>query len=184
MIKTILLLTLGLASVADAQTTNAPRTWFDAYKSTLEATLVRGMTSIGTLTGQLRYPVDIRVERLTISPLTNTTYAVAVRTHLARNVLQVDYIDYDELDSLIQGLQIISQSGHSVVPMDDFEVVYRVRSGLSVAKISNGNNIVIAIKCGDTNGTRNQIAPYVLDNLHGLLVAAKSKIDAIAATGQ
>jgi hypothetical protein len=109
---------------------------------------------------------------------------VAVRTQLARNSLQVDYIDYDELDGLIQGLQLISQSDHGVAPMDDFEVVYRVRSGLSVAKISNGNNIVIAIKCGDANGTRNQIAPYVLDNLRGLLVAAKSKIDAIVASGQ
>jgi hypothetical protein len=180
----ILLLALGVTFVTDAQTTNAPRTWFDAYKSTLEAPLVRGMTSIGALTGQVRYPVDVRVERLNVSPTTNTTYAVAIRTQLARNTLQVDYIDYDELDGLIQGLQLISQSEHAVVPMDDFEVVYRLRSGLSVAKISNGNNIVIAIKCGDANATRNQIAPYVLDNLRGLLVAAKTKIDAIIASGQ
>ena len=182
--KIIILLTLAIAAAADGQTTNAPRTWFDAYKSTLETTLFRGMSRIGSLPGQVHYPVDVRVERLIISATTNTTYAVAVRTQLARNSLQVDYIDYDELDGLIQGLQLISQSDHGVVPMDDFEVVYRVRSGLSVAKISNGNNIVIAIKCGDANGTRNQIAPYVLDNLHGLLVAAKSKIDAIAASGQ
>jgi hypothetical protein len=182
--KIVILLALAVGSVVEAQTTNAPRTWFDAYKSTLEAPLIRGMTSIGTLTDQVKYPVEVKVERLTIKPLTNTIYAVAVRTRLARNVLQVDYIDYDELPGLIRGLQLISQSEHSVVPLDDFEVVYRVRSGLSVAKISNGNNIVIAIKCGDTNATRNQIAPYVLDNFTGLLTSAKSKIDTIVASGQ
>jgi hypothetical protein len=53
-----------------------------------------------------------------------------------------------------------------------------------VAKISNGNKVVIAIKCGDANGTRNQIAPYVLDDLQRLLTAAKAKIDSIAASGQ
>ena len=81
-------------------------------------------------------------------------------------------------------LHLISQAEHTVVPMDDFEVVYRVRSGLSVAKISNGNNVVIAIQCGDASSTRNQIAPYVLENLQTLLASAKAKIDTIAASGQ
>jgi hypothetical protein len=182
--KFIILLTLGAAGIVQAQSTNAPRTWFEAYKSTLETPLIRGMSSIGALSDQVTYPVDIRIERLNVQPTTNAIYAVAVRTHLSRNVVQVDYIDYDEIDGLIRGLRLISQSGHSVVPMDDFEVVYRVRSGLSVAKISNGNKVVIAIKCGDANGTRNQIAPYVLDNFQGLLATAKTKIDTITASGQ
>ncbi len=182
--RLIILLTLSAAWVVPAQTTNAPRTWFDAYKATLDTPLIRGMSGIGALSGQIGYPVDIRVERLNVRATTNTIYAVAVRTRLARNVLQVDYIDYDELDGLIRGLHLISQAEHSVVPMDDFEVVYRVRSGLSVAKISNGNNVVIAIQCGDASSTRNQIAPYVLENLQTLLASAKAKIDTIAASGQ
>jgi hypothetical protein len=182
--KLILLLTLGGVCAAQAQTTNAPRTYFDAYKSSIDAPLIRGMSSIGALTGQVAYPVEIKIERLNVQPTTNTLYAVALRTHLARNVVQTDYIDYDELDGLLNGLQLISQSSHSAVPMDDFEVVYRLRSGLSVAKISNGNKVVIAIKCGDANGTRNQIAPYVLDDLQRFLTAAKAKIDSIAASGQ
>jgi hypothetical protein len=181
--KLIIILTLGFVSILQAQTTNAPRTWFDAYKSTVEAPLIRGMTSIGTLTGQVTYPIEVRIERLLIKPTTNITYAVAIRTRLP-NDLQVDYIDYDELDGLIHGLKLISKSEHAVVPMDDFEVVYRLRGGLSVAKISNGNTITIAIKCGDANGTRNQIAAYELDSLQGLLSTAKSKIDAIIASGQ
>jgi hypothetical protein len=180
----IILMTLGGAGAVHAQTTNAPRTYFDAYKSAIDAPLVRGMSSMGALTGQVAYPVEIRIERLNVQPSTNIIYAVALRTHLARNVLQVDYIDYDERDGLLSGLQLISQSSHAAVPMDDFEVVYRLRSGLSVFKISNGNKVVIAIKCGDVNSTRNQIAPYVLDDLQRLLTAAKAKIDAIAASGQ
>jgi hypothetical protein len=180
----IVLLTACAALAAQAQTTNAPRTYFDAYKSAIDAPLVRGVSTIGALTGQVTYPVDIKIERLNVRPSTNTTYAVALRTHLAHGTFQVDYIDYDELAGLIAGLQLMGQSGHAVVPMDDFEVVYRLRGGLSVAKISNGNNIIIAIKSGDANGTRNQIAPYVLDDLQRLLTEAKAKIETIAASGQ
>ncbi|HEY3860990.1 MAG TPA: hypothetical protein VGO59_03810 [Verrucomicrobiae bacterium] len=181
--KLLILLTAIAAWAAQAQT-NAPRTYFEVYKSTIDTPLVRGMSKAGVLTGQAAYPVELRIERLNIQSTTNTVYAVALRTHLPHGVLQVDYIDYDELAGLIRGLQFVSQSGHSVVPMDDFEVVYRVRSGLSVAKISNGNNVIINIKCGDANGTRNQIAPYVLDQLQSLLTGAKSAIDSLAATGQ
>jgi hypothetical protein len=181
--KLIIILTLFCAPFIRAQTTNAPRTWFDAYKSTVEAPLIRGMTTIGNLTGQVKFPVQVRIERLLIKPTTNVTYAVALRTRLPNGWL-VDYIDYDELEGLIQGLKLMSQSGHSVVPMDDFEVVYRLRSGLSVAKISDGNNITIAIKSGDANGTRNQIAAYELDSFQGLLSQAKTKIDAVIAGGQ
>ena len=182
--KIIILLTVAAAWAVQAQTTNAPRTYFDAYKSSLNTPVVRGMSSIGALTGQVGYPVDIRVERVNVQPITNTIYAVALRTRLSRDAVQVDFIDYDELDGLLRGLQLVSQADHSSVPMDDFEVVYRLRSGLSVAKISNGAKVVIAIRCGDANATRNQIAPYVLDDLQRLLTAAKAKIEAIAASGQ
>ena len=37
---------------------------------------------------------------------------------------------------------------------------------------------------GDVNGVRNQLAPYVLDDLGRYLTAAKTKIDALAASGQ
>jgi hypothetical protein len=180
----ILLLTACASWAARAQTTNGPWSYFDSYKSAIDTPLIRGISSVGALSGQVAYPVDIRIERLNLRATTNTSYAVALRTHLAQGALQVDYIDYDELAGLLRGLKLIAQAGHEVVPMDDFEVVYRLRGGLSVAKVSNGNNIVIAIKCGDTNGTRNQIAPYVLDDFQRLLTEAKAKIESIAASGQ
>jgi len=182
--KLLVLLAVCAALAAKAQTTNAARTYFESYKSAFDTPLVRGISSIGPLSGQVTYMVDIKIERLNVQPITNTTYAVAVRTHLAHGAFQVDYIDYDELDGLIRGLQFMAQSAHAIVPMDDYEVVYRLRSGLSVAKVSNGNNVVIAIKCGDASGTRNQIAPLALDDLRRLLAEAKVKIEAIAAGGQ
>jgi hypothetical protein len=180
----ILLLTVCASWSARAQTTNGPWSYFDSYKSAIDTPLIRGMSSIGVVKGQVTYPVDIWIERLNVRPTTNTSYAVALRTHLAQGALHVDYIDYDELAGLLHGLKLMAQAGHAVVPMDDFEVVYRLRGGASVAKVSNGNNIVIAIKCGDANGTRNQLAPYVLDDLQRLLAEAKAKIESIAASGQ
>jgi hypothetical protein len=68
--------------------------------------------------------------------------------------------------------------------MDNFEAVFRTRSGLSIAKVGKGNKIVIAMTSGDVNGARNQMAPFVLDDLGRYLVAAKAKLDTVAAGSQ
>ena len=67
---------LGLAAAVEAQTTNAPRTWFDAFNATPDVLLTRGMSIIGKLDKQINYPVEIRVERLVSQQTTNAVYAV------------------------------------------------------------------------------------------------------------
>jgi len=189
--KLILLLTLCLAAAADGQITtttvqitNAPRTYYEGFNATQDALLIKGTSVIGTLSSQISYPVEIRAERLTNPQITNSVYAVSLRTKFDQQTTQVDYIDYDELDALIRSVQFISQATSTVTPMDNFETVFRTRSGLSIAKIGKGNKVVIAMTPGYTNIVRNQMASFVLDDLGRYLTTAKAKIDAVVASGQ
>jgi hypothetical protein len=177
-------LALGIVGASQAQTTNTPNTYFEVYNSVSDAVLLKGSTSIGMLNNQIHFPVEVRAERLMNLQTTNTLYAVSLRTRVARQQMQVDYIDYDELDGLIRGIQLISQAGHASVPMDNFEAVFRTRGGLSILKVSNGDKITILMKHSDPGEGVNELAPFVLDDLGRYLTAAKSKIDSIAASGQ
>jgi hypothetical protein len=177
---------LGLAAAVEAQTTNAPRTWFDAFNATPDVLLTRGMSIIGKLDKQINYPVEIRVERLVSQQTTNAVYAVALRTKVGQTTL-IDYIDYDELDAVIRSVPLISQADASVAPMERFETSFHTRGGLTISKIGRLEKSVITLTSGDirdTNGTRNQLAPFVLNDLGTYLTTAKTKIAAIAASGQ
>jgi hypothetical protein len=182
--KLTLFLTLAAACAAPAQSTNAPLTYFEAYSAVADAPLVKGMSSIGLLNNQITYPVEVRTERMTNLQTTNTVYAVSLRTRIATRQTQIDYIDYDELDGIIRAIQWISQADHSVTPLDNFEALYRTRCGLTIYKFSNAGKLTIGIKTGDPALGRNQLAPFVLDDLGRYLTAAKAKIDSIAASGQ
>lgn len=182
--KIILLLALGAAWTLNAQTTNTPRTYFEAYNAVSDAPLLKGMSVIGTLNNQINYPVEIRAEVLTNLQSSNTVYAVSLRTRISSKQLEVDYIDYDELDGLIRGIQLVSQTDHSQMPMDNFEAAYRTRCGLSILKVSNGDKLTIVMKSGDTIGARNQMASFVLDDLGRYLTAGKARLDALASGGQ
>jgi hypothetical protein len=193
--RLILLLTICLAGAANAQTTiitttNAPRTYFEIFKAKPDALLIRGMTTIGTLSrkngaehNEIDYSVEIRVERLT-NPLTaKSVYAVSLHTDVPSQ-MQIDYIDYDELDAVISSVQFISQSSSAVTPLDNYEVIYRTRGGLSIAKTGKSGNTTIVLTSGDVNGVRNNMSPFNLDNFEDLMVAAKAQIDALVARGQ
>lgn len=177
-----LFLFLFLAPALHAQlSTNAPRTYFEAYDAVTDAPLVKGMTTIATLNNQINYPVEIRVERLTNLQTSNTIAAVSLRTRLGSHQTLVDYIDYDELDGFIRGLQTISQADNNITPMDNFEVAYRTRCGLSVVKLNIKNKLAILLNSGNPGAVRNEMAAFVLDDLSRDLIAAKAKLDALAA---
>lgn len=178
--KLIFFLALGAACAASAQSTNQPLTYFEANAAVADAPLIKGRSSVGVLNNQIAYPVEVRAERLTNLQNSNTLYAVSLRTRVAVHQTLVDYIDYDELDGIIRGIQWISQADHSATPMDDFEAIYRTRCGLSVYKVSNAGKFTIILKSGDPSGVRNQLAAFVLDDLGRYLTAAKAKIDSIA----
>ena len=181
----ILLLIVLLAAAAEGQNrwTNTPTTYYAAANATPDAVLVKGMTVIGTLANQVSYPVEVRAERLTNLQTTNTVYAVSLRTRLQQQT-QVDYIDYDELDTLIRSLGYLSQAGSSITPMDNFEAVFRTRGGLSIAKVGRGTKTAITMTSADTFAVHNEMASFVLDDLARYLTAAKAKIDSIVASGQ
>jgi hypothetical protein len=183
--KRLLILTTILAATlaARGQYTNYYKTYFESCNSTADTLLIKGSSTIGTLTDHIAYPVEIRAERVNNPQTTNNFYAVSIRTTIGPQI-QVDYLDYDELASVIQGVQYISQSTSSVTPLDNFETVIRTRSGLSIAKVGRGPKVVIAMTCGATNCVRNQMEPFVLDTLGRTLSAAKAKIDLVIASGQ
>ncbi len=173
----------GLRAQYTAPCTNYLPTYFQRYNATPDTLFVKGSSVMGALSEHLTYPVEVRAERISNPQATNTLYAVSVRTTLPDHV-QVDYIDYDELDAVIRGVQYISQANSTVTPMDNFEAVVRTRGGLSIAKLGRGPKVTIAMTCGGAATNRNLLEPYVLDTFARTLTEAKAKIDLVIASGQ
>ena len=170
--KLIFLLAVFGVLAARAQT-NEIRTYFEARKYAADAPLVRGMSSVQ---GVQSLFLEVRAETLTNLRGSNTVRAVSLRGRVS-NYTDVDYIDYDELNGLIAGLQYVAQADHTVTPMDEFEAIYRTRSGFTVSKTSSGGNATIIVKSGRDDAQRVQIESYTLNDLIQALTAAKAKLD-------
>lgn len=169
------LLFLGLfAAVSLHAQTNEPKTIFELHKDAIDQPLVRGMATIQS--GSLF--LEVRAETLTNLHDSTTVRAISLRGRVA-NYSDVDYIDYDEIDGLIKGLQFIAQAGHGLTPLDDFEATYRTRSGFTVQRISHGNNVLIIVQSGRDDRQRVQIQDFVLTDLTQAITAAKNRLDSL-----
>jgi hypothetical protein len=171
--KTLLILVALLAAGAARAQTNAIRTYFESHKYTSDAPLLRGMSDVQ---GAQSLFVEVRAETLTNLRGSNTVRAVSLRGRVT-NYTDTDYIDYDELNGLIHGLEFIAQANHTMTPLDNFEALYRTRSGFTVSKTSDGGNAVFIIRSGRDDAQKVQVEAYVLNDLTQALIAAKAKLD-------
>jgi len=156
------------------EVTNPPATTFERLYHTTDAPLVRGMAAVPEPETLF---LEVRVEKITVGG-GPPAFAVSLRGR-ASNYTDVDYIDEDELDGLISGIQSITQAGHSVTTLDDFEVTYRTRSGFTVSKSSHGGAVQMVVRSGRRNDQRVQVEDYMLNDLVTALAAAKTKIQSL-----
>ena len=87
------------------------------------------------------------------------------------------YIDVDEIDSLVKGIEYISKVSKDVTTLDLFEVDYRTKGDLRITVFNSSRGEISASVSSGTIGRTNAFIKLAeLDKLRNLILTAKSKI--------
>ena len=173
------LLSLSAHSQLSVQITNTPATLFETFSSARDVVLVKGISEIGHLDGQITFPVDVRVQEVLNVQTAKRVYAVVVRTKMPQQTV-INYIDHDEVDLLLAGIRYIVQVDHNVTtPHEHYNASFQTRSGLTVSKYSVDNRNYTAVKTGLADADANVMDLPAIAQLETLIVAAKTKLDAL-----
>lgn len=165
-------------SQVSVQITNTPPTLFESFSITKDAVMIKGISHIGELEGQVAYPIEVRVEELINIQTSNKVYGVVLRSKTPRQTV-INYIDYDELDPLLSGMRYIVQLDHNATTLEHFNAYFQTRGGLTVSKYSVDNRNYLAVKTGLPESEPNIMDLPAMAQFETLLVAAKTKLDAI-----
>ena len=156
-----LLLAFTLAIVAshanaqDASSTeqarmNAPATKLEAFSSRTGIVVVKGFTTVGALSGMGRVSVDAREFRDASNPkLAQYGIAFEVKESGRLDRENTSYVDEDELDSLLRGIDYISRIDKGVTTLGNFEAQYRTKGDLALTVFSSqSGEISLAVSSG------------------------------------
>lgn len=157
-----------------------PKTRLEAFQAKTGSVIIRAYTNVGAIhtpSGILRVVANEFKDATTGARISGITINVREATPPERE--NISYIDYDEIDSLLKGIDYVGKMSRNVVLLSDFEADFRTRGDLEVTTFSRGDQIIGSVVSGDIIQTKVFVSLDELQRLRQLIVEAKTKLDAI-----
>jgi len=193
----LLLFTAGISPLAEAaslqpavspgateQADTPPKgavTKIEAFTARTGVVVIKGFTKLGGLQSSLgRIIINAREIRDASNPK-QVTYGITVDVKEGGRSERENtaYIDEDEIDSLIKGIDYISKIDKSVSTLFNFEAQYSTKGDFSVTVFSepgNSGSLSVAISAGRIGKTTAFIKLSEMEDIRSLLVEAKNVI--------
>lgn len=179
----LLVSSVGLAQEATDTSKRVAATKLEAFSARTGVVLIKGFTTIGMVGGG-RGSVSVDARELRDAGNTKSrefgiTMEVKESGRLERE--NISYIDADEIDSLLRGIDYISKIESSVTTLGNFEAVYKTKGDFSITTFSYNGEINVAVTSGRIGATKAFLSLSDLTRLKTYIVEARAKLDAAKA---
>ena len=136
----IIILALGailLAFATPAQETNSyPKTRLENFEATTGVVLVKGTDDMAAVPGKFG-GVTVKCREVRNAATNLREFGAIVIVTQAEGLEDTTYVDYEEMDALLRGIDYISKVDWSVTSLGHFEASYLTKAGLRVASYSS-----------------------------------------------
>lgn len=177
-ILTMLCAALPLLSHAQSST-NLPPTEIQNFEMQPDAVIVKGIGENGSISTQYgTIVVRCKESDNVTSGQKQDAIAIAIQANQTEMLL---YVDYDELDALIHGLDYLSKVSYDVTTMPAFDASITTRSGFRAGAQSQRRQggIQLFLQFDNTAGTyRVPLTPDQFAQFQNLVTQAKASLDA------
>jgi hypothetical protein len=158
-----------------------PRTKLEAIESRYERVITKGFSQYATLTVR---GVEIRLDAIEMKDTVDSTRAIGLviaLRELDENPRENRaFIDYQEVDRLIKGMESVSRANETITKLAAFEARYRTLGDLEI-------NVFRQTRSGTAASLSSGICDRVtalmtlddLDKLRGHIIEAKARLDEI-----
>src|SRR5258705_9518272 len=140
------LLFASLCSAQGQQSKDAPAappaTKLEAFSAKTGVVLIRGYSTVGSIHGMGSVSIDAREFRdASNTKLKVTGLSIEVKEAGRLERESISFVDYDEIDSLLQGIDYISKIDQNITPMKSFEAEYKTKGDFSITTFSSTRGI-------------------------------------------
>jgi|SRR5208282_136652 hypothetical protein len=170
------------ACAAQAQVTNAPPTVLEAFEAQTGTVMVKGTGQVGSLgVGAMNITV-ISKESMDVST-GRKEYGMAIEAVANNQQVWKAVIDYDEIDTLLSGLDYLGKIDYNVTTLPTFVAGYTTKSGFRAGAYTSQRRGAIQFFLQDysANSGRILITPTQLVQFQSLVEQARKNLDSLRA---
>jgi hypothetical protein len=167
-----------------AQETNAclllPATKLEAFETNTDTVIIRATAPIGTVPAH-GGGVAVRCREITDAGTGHRESGIIIDISFEAQLEATALIDYDELDSLLDGLEYLGKLDWSVTTLPDFSALYTTKGGFRADAHGSRRtgNIEFAARSTRLVGPRLTLSRDQLSQLRSLIDQAKTKLDSL-----
>lgn len=179
---------LALAQSTETNQEQRPvlATKIEAFSAKTGVVMIKGFSTIGRIQGQGTVNIDAREYRDASSPKTGV-YGIRIEVKESGRLQRENksFIDQDEIDSMISGIDYIAKISKSVTLLKDFEAEYRTKDDFSITVYSDSNGTLsLAVGSGRIGKSSAFLKLGDLDQLKSLILEAKRTIEGAKAAAK
>jgi len=169
---------------AIAQDTNAygfvPATRLESFATNIGSLVIRGSADIGVVSANTG---TIALKCREVSEVGSGHKEVGISVDLNHNqeLRETRFVDYDELESLINALGYLNKVDWSITSLNSFDAAITTRSGFRAAAFSSRRSSAIefAVRTAGSGNPPILLSRDQMAELRGLLEQARTKLDSI-----
>jgi hypothetical protein len=167
----------SLAFAASAQDTNALKTEIGLFESQTGVVIVKGFGQVGSVaTGGA--VISVRCKESSSAASGHKDYGIALVIE-ANQWREFAIVDYDELDSLLNGMDFLGKMTYNVSSLPGFEASFTTKSGLQLIAHGDKQQGGIRMSLQYNDGPRFPLASDQWIQLAKLIEQAKATLDSL-----
>ncbi len=160
----------------------SPKTKLEEFSARTGVVIIRGFEEIGSSYGL--YSTSIKVEaKEFVNVLTGKKeYGITIEVKKEDGRYDKEstsYIDYDEIDSLISGIDYIAKVDKSRTKFSNFQADYNTKGDFKISTFSTAGKIMVAVSSGRIGAVSAYYNLSSLTEIRTLIEKAKTKIDTL-----
>jgi hypothetical protein len=161
----------------------APKTKLEAFQARTGLVIIRGFEQVGTLSGQYGSSVEVEAKEFADATTGKKEYGITVEVKGSKDREHTSYIDYDEIESLLRGIDYIAKIDKNVTKLSNFQADYRTKGELKISTFNNSSSeVMFAVEGGDIYSATAFFQIGDLPQLRNTIATAKQRLDAVRTT--
>ncbi|MFZ5804891.1 MAG: hypothetical protein ACOY7U_08570 [Acidobacteriota bacterium] len=156
-----------------------PKTKLEAFQAQTGAVVIKGFSRIGRVSGL--GSVEVIAMEITDAATRTKQTGVVIEVKESGRLENTDrsFIDYDEVDSLLRGIDYISRATADVTKLDQFEATYKTKGDFKVTTFGSSGKIEAAVSSGYLRPATAFLSLQQLGELRAIIAQAKQKLEAV-----
>jgi hypothetical protein len=164
-----------------------PATRLEAFTARTGIVVVKGFTTVGVVGSSLgSVKIDARELRDAANPKLRE-YGITIQVKSSGRVEResTSFVDADEIDSLIRGIDYIAKMDKTVSSLADFEAEYRTKGYFAITTFSSSRgDIQVAVSSGRIGRTTAFLSLPELAQMRSVIEKAKATVDGARAAAK